>query len=755
MDADALQRRLRAVFVEELEEHRDIIATCLVETEAGRAAPDTVTRLFRSAHTLKGASRSVGLDDVADLCHRAEHLLAVVRDGGRRLDGTRVGALGTWVDALDGVRRALIRGDEPDGADLSAAIASLAAAEARGDDEPTEPVATSARGDRRVAGTVSAPGRTEVTNPSVRLRAADLDALDIGVGRLVSARRRGRGHLRDVEALHRRVDESRSAVERAERRLRAAEDETRPWSRRDRRAFDDARAAIERLDRDVHALAATMRADARRFERSVAGLEGAVRRARLVPFAEACIGLERVLGDAAAAMGVQARFALTGHDVALDRAVAYRLNTPLQHLVRNAVAHGIEAPDEREASGRERTGTVSISAVASGTRIRVEVCDDGRGIDVAAVLERARSRGMRVLDDDPTAAAHTLLFEPGFTTRDHAGALAGRGVGLDVVRAEIEALQGTVVLVSTPGTGTCITIELPTTVTTCKTLFVRACRHVWGIPSSAVDRVLPLGDLDIDDAGEAQIDGARVPLIDAGAALALPACARPPTVVVMLQTATRVAGLVVSEVLDEDDVMIKPLGSRFDGISLVDAATRRDDGSLAFLLRVPTLVQSTARVRPQRGVARQSSPRPGRRLLVVDDSLTVRALVRSILEEAGYAVTVAVDGADALDRVRRHPFDLVVSDFEMPRLDGEGFTRAVRADPNHAGLPIVLLTGRDDDDAMRRGRDAGASAWLTKNTFDQTELIACIRRLLNPPSAHGGDDDPERHPAADPGADRG
>jgi len=759
MDPATLQRRLRAVFVEELEEHRDTIESQLIDAEAGRAEADTITRLFRSAHTLKGAARSVGLSGVADLCHRAEQLMAAVRDDARVLDLERLGALATWLDALGEVRRTLLRDEDIEPSALAPALDALAASLARTDDAAAPvPVPTSAApstgttpkaGSEAPTGVPPAGPSADATSPSVRLRAADLDALDVGVGRLVGARRRTRNHLRQIERLTAGVDAVRAAFVDA---TRSPHDGATARDA-DRRGFDRTEAAIERLDRTVHALSATLRADARRFERAVADVEAAVRRARLVPFAEACIGLERTLDDAARACGVRARFVLEGHDVALDRAVAARINAPLQHLVRNAVAHGIEAPEARTAAGRDPVGTISIAASTHGTRVRVVVTDDGRGIDIDRVLDRARDRGLDVPRGDRASAAFAMLFEPGFTTRDRVSAVAGRGVGLDVVRAEIEALQGTVELSSQRGEGTRFTIELPTTITTCKTLFVRACQHVWGLPANAVTRVVRLGDLDVSDDGQATIDGVTVPLIDAPGALDLPPGPRPREVVVLLQTAARTAGFVVNDVLDEDDVVIKPLGTRFEGVSLVDAATRRDDGSLAFLLHVPTVVQSAARVRPRESAARRSSPRTGHRLLVVDDSLTVRALVRSILEEAGYDVVVAVDGADALERVKRSPFDLVVSDFEMPRLDGIGLTRAIRADDHLADLPVILLTGRDDDDATRRGAEAGASAYLTKNTFDQTELIACIRRLLQPPTDAGHPD--ERGDDDDPGSRRG
>ncbi|MEO5731431.1 MAG: response regulator, partial [Byssovorax sp.] len=396
---------------------------------------------------------------------------------------------------------------------------------------------------------------------------------------------------------------------------------------------------------------------------------------------------------------------------------------------------GLEAPEVRAAAGKSSTGLVEIVASLAGRDLCITVEDDGGGIDLDAVRASATARGV----GDPsatTAELFSLLYEPGFTTRAVVTPLSGRGVGLDIVRQRVAEMHGRVEVESRPGRGARFTLVVPFDLSIVRGLILRAGDVPCVIVTTAILRLQRVAAADIravEGRLYLQDPSGLVPLADLDTVLGLARRTRTsaiddgPRPCVLLAAGDRRVALRVDALVEERDVVIRPLGARVRRSAFVSGATVIGDGEVALVLDVADLVRLSRPAQSQEAV---EAPRR-LRLLVVDDSVTTRQLERSILEGAGYEVAVARDGQEAWEQLASgEVFDLIVSDVEMPRLDGFQLVARVRASPRTARLPVVLVTARDSDADRHRATDVGASAYVVKGGFDQEALLAILEQLL-------------------------
>ncbi|HEX5688987.1 MAG TPA: response regulator, partial [Roseiflexaceae bacterium] len=430
---------------------------------------------------------------------------------------------------------------------------------------------------------------------------------------------------------------------------------------------------------------------------------------------------------------------IEGESTELDRKMIEALNDPLLHIVRNAVDHGIEPPAMREAAGKPTVGRIEVSAQAHGSYAHITIRDDGRGMDSRLLREAAIHKGL--LAPESAAAlsdqeAIELIFMPGFSTAQIITDISGRGVGMDVVRTNMHELGGQVQLESQVGIGTTITLVLPLTLVTTRVLLIEVGAHVLALPASGCHGIAwadPAAIQSVENRAMLSLEGRFTPLLrmadllGIAGAYTFPAYRRAPAV--LIGAAQRPLALLVDRLLDEREVVVKPLGPLLEQQRRYSGAIQLGDGTLALLLNPSVLAQAAqgmALARPQahRNAVRRS------RLLVADDSFTTRELIRSILQSAGYDVTTAVDGLDALDKLRAAPYDLVVSDVEMPRVDGFQLTNHIRQELGLLNLPVVIITSLSSEAHRRRGLEAGAQAYIVKNQFDQGGLLDTVRQLL-------------------------
>lgn len=498
------------------------------------------------------------------------------------------------------------------------------------------------------------------------------------------------------------------------------------------------RIPAERLDellaRSGQLLMSTQRADADRrvIATEAAALDEAMKRLRMVPFRQSMAHLERAARDVAVAEGKQVEFVLVGGEIEVDRAVLDALRDPLLHLVRNAVDHGIEAPDVRRAAGRSAHGTVTVSVIHLGADMLVSVSDDGRGLDLDAIRAQLRTRGLAEPTDDRDLARS--IFMPGLTTAAKVTEVSGRGVGLDIVKTAVDALRGTIEVSSVAGTA--FALRVPLTLSTLRVLEVSVAGQPFVIPAAAVHSLRRIGPADVHTVGgiDRIVVGDRpVPLVPMTAVLALdavPQLTAGKLQVVVISYGTEVA-LIVDHLVNEGDVVVKGLGPRLRGTKVASGATLPPSGKIVLILDVPEVVRRALGGSATAGalLATKQAARK-QKLLLIDDSVTTRTLEKSILEGAGYTVVVAVDGAEGWRLLQETPgIDLVISDVEMPKMDGFALTETIRASPRFLHLPVILVTGLAKPEDRARGLTAGANAYLVKSDFDQQQLLTTIEQI--------------------------
>ena len=465
----------------------------------------------------------------------------------------------------------------------------------------------------------------------------------------------------------------------------------------------------------------------------------------LLPFSTLAAPFPKLVRDLCRDQGKEADLVVRGEDVEMDKRVLEEMKAPLIHLLRNAIDHGVEAPAERRRLGKPSRATVTLAASrVDGSQVELLVSDDGAGIDAGKVKASAVEHGLlsadaaRQLGD---AEARRLIFESDVTTSPMITRLSGRGLGLAIVREKAEKLGGTVSVRSERGQGTWFSIVLPSTLATFRGILVEAAQRVFVVPTAHVERVARVnaGDIHtVEGRPTVTVSGRVVPFVRMADVLELPAAASSgepdaSALVLVAGADDQRMAFAVDAVLDEQEVLVKPLRPPLSRVRNIAGATVLGSGQMAPILNVSDLLRSA---RKSGGVVARGAAgaRPAeaaaKSVLVAEDSITSRMLIKSILESAGYTVTTAVDGMEAFTLLRAQRFDLVVSDVEMPRLDGFGLIGKIRADPKLAELPVVLVTALETPEDRERGIDVGASAYIVKSSFDQSNLLDAVRRLV-------------------------
>ena len=459
-------------------------------------------------------------------------------------------------------------------------------------------------------------------------------------------------------------------------------------------------------------------------------LQEVTERTRMVPVATLEPILHRTVRDIARAAGKNVRWEVVGEAIEVDRGVLEELVSPLLHLVRNSVAHGVEMPAQRLAAGKPEQAVVRLEAKQVGSKVVIAISDDGAGIDVAAVRVAAAKAGVDVTGLTEDESLH-LIFRSGISTAKMLTETSGRGVGMNVVATAVEAVHGEVQVVNHPGAGAEFRIIVPITLTVVQCLIVSIAGQSFALPLHRIVRMLEAQHVQLVSGRKlAVIDGVAVRVSDLATLLGLPSASDGPWV--LLGTATESHAFQVETVLQKRDVVVRGLTGRLRDLKAVSGASIEPNGSILLVLDVPHLID--------RSLATLEAPRPGAdgpaapltplAVMVVDDALMVRELQRSILERGGYTVRTASDGAEALAMLAEQPADLVVTDVEMPNMDGITLIKSIRAHPRFANIPVLIVSSHASDEDHQLGLEAGADAYIVKTSFDEAGLLNAVSRLL-------------------------
>ena len=776
LDFSVYDRELVDIFVEE---GKDLLDHCDGLISELRDAPqdrEVLAGLQRDLHTLKGGARMAGINAIGDLGHSIESLLEAVAAGRTEIERRDVQLLERGFDRLHQLltRTGDHRVVEPaqdlvdafevrTTTDIAAAAAANVASVAETDSAPVASPAPALL-DAPLSAPLPAEGVVDedpLARPQqeqVRVRADLLDRLVNHAGEVAIYRSRleqqlgaFRGAMGELERTNarlrdqlRRLDLETEAqiVARYQREQDQADQKFDPLELDRFSTLQQLSRALNESAADLGGLQGVLDDLSRQYDsllqqqsRVSSELQDGLMRARMVPFDGLVPRLRRVVRQSGMDTGKQVHLTLEGTHGELDRNVLDRMVAPLEHMLRNSVAHGLEAPEQRRAAGKPEEGEIAIRLHREGSEIVLEVADDGAGLDREAIRRRAIDRGLLAADAQPNEQElDNLIFASGFTTADQVSQLAGRGVGMDVVRNEVRQLGGSVDIQSVRGQGVRFTLRLPQTLAVTQAVFVQIGETTFAVPVASVSGIGRLSRERFEAADSSyRYSGEDYPLYDLGSLVGqAPARAdgQDQVPLLLVRAGDLRAAVAIDQVLGNREIVVKPVGLQIASVPGIYGATITGDGRVVVILDVAPLVRRFL-ANPTLPVL-ANAPRQERQVplvMVVDDSLTMRKVTGRILERHNFEVSVARDGVEALERLEERVPDLMLLDIEMPRMDGYELATAMRADPRYKDVPIVMITSRSGDKHRQRAFEIGVQRYLGK-PYQELDLMRNVYDLL-------------------------
>ena len=747
-----------------------VLSAAILAIEEMEHSPAALESMMRAAHSLKGAARIIGLEPAVRVAHAMEEVFVAAGKGLFRVRPEHADVLLAGSDFLSSIARdneALVPGG-PWSERADQLVAHLAEVRTRpttrepnthaapptnqGATVPAQPNAnpppdTSSEPAASAGPTSATPPVFEQADRVVRVSADSLSRL-VGLAgeSLVEARqlpsivagllalRTAQGKLCDTIAA---LDESHRG---------GSLQEPGPQAGLLNVLREQAGTVLAGLSRRCEEFASF----AQRNEDLAGRLHHEVICSRMRPLAEGIRGFPRLVRDVARSLGKQVRLEVRGEQTGVDRDILEKLESPLSHLIRNALDHGIEQPDRRAAAGKPPIGTIVLEARHRAGSLTITIADDGEGIDIEQLRMRTVTKGLvtgQVADQLSEGELLEFLFLPGFSTKDVVTEISGRGVGLDVVQRMVKTVGGSVRVATQPGLQTIFTLQVPITMSVIRALLVDICGEPYAFPLTRIDQILLCRHSEIQTVEGRQYvdhDGVSIGLVLAPQILELDlAASRPvadPLPVVVISDRGQQFGVIVDAFLGERDLEVRPLDPRLGRVPDINSASLLENGDPVLIVDIEDLVRSIDTLLTGRrlhrvehaGIAEQSTRR--KRILVVDDSITVRELERQLLQSHGFAVDVAVDGMDGWNALRGGQYDLVVSDVDMPRLDGIGLVSLIKADQIRREIPVVIVSYKDSEEDRLRGLEAGANRYLTKASFHDETFLQTIVDLIGEPN---------------------
>ncbi|AMS20585.1 hybrid sensor histidine kinase/response regulator [Pseudomonas synxantha] len=740
---------LLELFSLEADAQTQVLSAGLLALERNPTQADQLEACMRAAHSLKGAARIVGVDAGVSVAHVMEDCLVSAQEGRLYLQPEHIDALLQGTDLL---MRIASPGNDVGATDIEVYVALMEHLL-----DPTQPTAMRAPKPEPAPIVEEVPQQPEPAPPVsseaprqnkrmteggervLRVTAERLNSLlDLSSKSLVETQRL-KPYLASMQRLKRIQSNGLRALDTLDGQLKALD-----LSLEAQEALADTR----RLLSEAQALLAEKHAELDEFgwqagQRAQVLYDTALA-CRMRPFADVLAGQVRMVRDLGRSLGKQVRLEIEGEKTQVDRDVLEKLEAPLTHLLRNAVDHGIETPEQRVLAGKPAEGLIRLRASHQAGLLVLELSDDGNGVDLerlrGAIVDRHLSpveTALRLSEEELL----TFLFLPGFSLRDKVTEVSGRGVGLDAVQHMIRQLRGAVVLEQTAGQGSRFHLEVPLTLSVVRSLVVEVGEEAYAFPLAHIERMCDLAPDDIVQLEGRQHfwhEGRHVGLVAASQLLQRPPGQTPSDTlkVVVIRERDAVYGIAVERFIGERTLVVLPLDDRLGKVQDISAGALLDDGSVVLIVDVEDMLRSvdkllnTGRLERIARRSQQASEAPRKRVLVVDDSLTVRELQRKLLLNRGYEVAVAVDGMDGWNALRSEDFDLLITDIDMPRMDGIELVTLLRRDSRLQSLPVMVVSYKDREEDRRRGLDAGADYYLAKASFHDDALLDAVVELI-------------------------
>ena len=706
-------------FVEEAKDHLGQMNSGLAALEQGAASSEQVNSLFRSAHTLKGSSRMLKLEPITQLAHSLEDLLSALREQKVQVNHSVMDALYQGVDGLSNqvehlVHHAIVPDLNAQQLQLCQLLSALAEGQTAAEHVPEASLAApeSVPAAQTVAVETATP--TLTASDTVRVKLTKLDELIKLMGQLNASH----------AGMHELVNTARRLELQTQQYLGSELGQSLRQFTRDIR---DLVVSQDSLTQELHDKALQM---------------------RMLPLAVVLDTAAHLVRDMARSLGKQVDCRIYGSEIELDRQMIDQLADPIIHLLRNALDHGIETPELREKAGKPAQGLLQIRARQDSGWIVLDIRDDGAGLSVDAIREKALRKGLfnaQELQDMSDQQVTDLIFMPGFSTSAIITDVSGRGVGLDVVkRSIVDQLQGIVSIQTAVGEGVCFTLRLPLSLAIMRVLLIRSGAQILGFTAQYVTELLTVEPTDlirVADRNAVIIRNEFVPVVKLADLLNLPqqvvskrSVPRETTTLLLLviRVHTEKLALQVDELLDERDMVIQQLPEHLRATPLISGMVTRGQSELVSLMHVPYILDLARKTRQSATAATGlDAQKAKKRILVVDDSLNTREIERDVLEAWGYHVTLAEHGGEGLQKALAEEFDAVLTDVEMPVMDGFTLTARLREHESYRNKPIIIITSREKDSDRRRGIEVGADAYIVKGSFDQNSLVDTLKVLLD------------------------
>ncbi len=700
-------------FKTETRERIQSLSLGLLKLEKSPRDHELLNAMMREAHSIKGGATMMGYKRIADITHKMEDGLQRALNGEMNLTKPCFETLFKCLDALEPLLQDKVTwNDHGINRDFTEDLCVLAEKVFSGKFEGEIPGLADTNADRAVSKGLSAPavGSSSVPVPESATPAEDSIRVYISkLNRLVN--------------LSGELLISKIRLEELSKNLQLKAE-----------LHGDAGGVLIGVAKDLTAVT-------ERIDLLTENMQEEMMQVRMLPVAYLFNSFPRAMRDLAQSKGKEVDLVIEGQDTQLDKAILDEMKVPLMHLLRNAVDHGVEFPEERKKQNKPAAGRILLSASQEGSQVVIAVTDDGSGIDVAKVKEIAVEKGLvakEYIQSMVDEQVFQLLFTPGFSTSEEVTDISGRGVGLDVVRETVIRLKGMVEVSSDPSRGTSFVIRLPLTLAVTESLLVMAGSDTYAIPVDSVIETVRINPTDlktVETKDVITVRGHILPVVKLHDIFGLPAKGiheKKFSPILIVQSVEKRIGILVDELMGRQEIIAKSMGDPLKHVKHISGATILGSGKVIMVLDIPSIIHSA-----EGGVVRQSVAKsktfPGKKkktILLAEDTLTTAMLEKNILESVGYAVVIARDGKEALEKASQEKFDLVISDVLMPRMDGFELVTRLRREKNYKEVPIIIVTTRESDDDKRRGMEAGANAYLLKSDFTSEGLLETMERLL-------------------------
>jgi two-component system chemotaxis sensor kinase CheA len=741
---------LRDIFKIEFEENIQILNDELMKLEINVFDFEALSKLMRVAHSMKGGARMIGLTEVVKLAHFFEDMLGAVKKDGVELNKNDFNRMYKALDIITALVDEAVT-SEPIKYDIQSAVdLVINNSEIISEEKETSKEELS----QEIISVVSSPNQPVSNEPAhitafnietIRVPSERLDALMNLSGELTVSKIQLALRVTKLEDIENWVEEVSREISAFKGCVDSNPNRGSLVSKDFAQSFDKTKLKIENLLSSVSQFKEGLFEDNSRLDFVAYEFEEVIKNLRMLHLSNIFNLYPRMVRDISQELGKEVNFFVEGAGITADKKVLEEMKDPLMHMIRNSVDHGIESPEKRESVGKQRTGTIKLSAKNTSSTIIITLEDDGQGLNEESIRHTALKKKLYSEEDlslFSSAQIHKLIFSPGFSTSKMITDVSGRGVGMEVVQTNIERLKGKINIESSPGSGCKFIIELPLTLATLRVMIAMVKGSLFAIPIEYIDTSISMTRSDIFSMEgrdtivhngqavsvvklESLLELKNNPKKNDGKGTELLQC-------ILISSLGERIGLIVDSLIDEQEVLVKPLGVMLKRVRNVSGSTILGSGEVCIILNPNDLVKSV-KSKPAVNItdtSPSSKAKAKKSILLVEDSITTRTQEKRILESAGFSVITAVDGVDGFQKLTLNEIDGVVSDIEMPNMDGLALSVKIRNDKKYLNLPIVLVTSLSTDEQKKKGLESGANAYLTKSGFDQRVLIETLDRLL-------------------------